>query len=589
MNPNRLTLLALLFAGNLCSASQLPPAPVPTTPGIFGIGFTNVTDTSARLVFTTSEPMTSTVTVLDHDREIARVKQDAFDEIHAVDLPGLTKGVAYQVSISCVSHDGKSVVSAGHALTPAQRSLSGHTWPGYTIFSTSITGKSDADFDLLAQSGVRMMRIEASWSGLYPTAPDKLNQSYLNELTALAAKLKSYNIEPLVVLDYCTPWAKPYTATTMTWRNTAFGPPDRLEDWDQYVRTVVTALHGSAKYYEIWNEPDAGYLATGSYVERPNVPVPIGRPPFKDNWHYWLGDRFVPMIQQVRKVMDDLEPNAILLNGGWNRDYPGERGDLLLERGVAPSLDVYAFHCYSAPPLSFARWYGAIDGGFRKSIDRNFEKHHVQMPLAVTEWGWPAWSDPQAGKGFVTFADAQKFFVKSTFYFLAMQRVEILSQFCLGIGPTDRSVDPSFFSLVDTDASGKTNSHPSYATFQWLATTFGSKPYRALPVQVAPPDHVKAYALQMKNSGDIYLAAWQDGVPNDKGEIAALPALEVAITLADAPDATYTVTILGLDGAEISQSPFSASHGLQLKTMLPEISATAESGIYLVKISHATK
>ena len=73
------------------------------------------------------------------------------------------------------------------------------------------------------------------------------------------------------------------------------------------------------------------------------------------------------------------------------------------------------------------------------------------MPLAVTEWGWSSWSDPQPGKGFVTFEDAQKFFVKSAFYFLGLQRVEILSQFCLGIGPATRDKDPSFFTLADSD------------------------------------------------------------------------------------------------------------------------------------------
>ncbi len=173
--------------------------------------------------------------------------------------------------------------------------------------------------------------------------------------------------------------AKTYTDTTMTWRNPYFGPPDRLEDWDDYVRTVVTALRGSARYYEIWNEPDAGYLATGSYVERPNLPAPIGRPPFKDNWHYWLGDRFVPMISRVRAVMDKFQPDAVLMNGGWNRDYSGQRGDLLFERGAAADLDIYAFHCYSAQPVSFSRWYDAIDGGFRTNIDRIFNKHHVQI------------------------------------------------------------------------------------------------------------------------------------------------------------------------------------------------------------------
>jgi hypothetical protein len=582
MKVTRLLVCTAFLFPLAVGAESVPP---PSSPGIFGIGFTNVTDTSARLVFTTSEPMTTTVVVLDQDKEFARLAQPNFDEIHSVDLGQLTKGDGYHITITGITHDGQTVTSEDQILKPALHPPSNHAWPGYTIFSTSVPVSGPADLDLLAQSGARMARMEVSWSGVYPHNSTEINQAYLDRFVQNVKDLKSRNIEPLVVLDYCVPWAKPYTNTTMTWRNPGFGPPDRVADWETYLRTVVTALHGSAKYYEVWNEPDAGYFASGSFVERPDLPPPIARAPYKDNWNYWIGDRFAPMISSVRKVMDELQPDAVIMNGGWNRDYNGQRGDLLLERGVAPDLDVYAFHCYSAQPLSFSRWYGAIDGGFRKNIDRIFDKHHVQMPLAITEWGWSAWSDPQPGKGFVSFDDARKFFVKSSFYFLGLQRVEVLSQFCLGFGNAARDKDPSFYALVDKGDDGKFIYQPTFKTYQWLATTFGSKVYQALPLQVTPSDQVKAYAIQMKDSGDTYLAVWQDGVPDDKGAIAAQPARDVQVSTTELPDGNYSVQCLDLDGTMTSQSQVTASHGFQLKVTLPEISSTAESGIYLAKIT----
>ncbi len=51
----------------------------------------------------------------------------------------------------------------------------------------------------------------------------------------------------------------------------------------------------------------------------------------------------------------------------------------------------------------------------------------------------------------------------------------------------------------------------------------------------------------------------------------------------------YAIQLLGLDGTTISQSQVTASPSLQIKILLPEISATAESGIYLARISAATK
>ncbi len=569
-------LLLLVFAMQPASAVE---------PAIFGVGFTNVTDSSARLVFTTTEPMSSLVTVSCDGKTIATEGQPTREEIHAVELKGLQKGKEYTAVISAQGKDGKTVVSPDHKFTAALHAPSQHTWPGYTIFGTTINGADGFNPELIARTGIRMVRMEVSWYDLQTNGPT-INQKYLDEVIRQVEELKARGIEPLVVLDYCTPWAKPMTATTMTWRHPAFGPPDRLEDWETYLRTIVKALRGYTRYYEIWNEPDAGYLATGNYVERPNLPPPIGRPPFKDNWSYWLGDRFVPMIASVRKVMNELQPDAIVMNGGWNRDYTGQRGDLMFARGVAPDLDVYAFHTYAANPLSYARWHDAIDGGFRTNIDRIFKKHGVKMPLAVTEWGYPAWTKANPEKGFVTYDDARRFFVKSAFYFLGMERFEVLIQFSFGIGPNTRESDPLFFMLVNKEADGKIVLQPTYGTFQWLATTFGSKVYRALPVRVSPADHVTAYAIQLKDSGDTYLVVWQDGKLEDKGTMAAQPARLAEITIDELKGGKYAVQPLDLDGKPKGQgSEVSGASSFKLSITLPEISSTAESDFYLAKIS----
>jgi len=586
-------LLSLIFpamADNPPATTNAPPVitlpapPPPPNPGIFGVGFTNITDTSARLVFTTSQPMTSTVVIQNQGKEVSRSTQPDAEEIHSVDLTGLSRGVDYQVVITGVTAAGVSVTSDSFSLKPVLRPASSHAWPGYTIFGTTVNGQVSADnIDVLGQSGARMARIEPSWDGLFPKR-GQLNQARLDLIVKQVAEIKSRNIEPLVILDYCVGWSKPYTNTTMTWRNANFGPPDNVADWDQYVRTLVTAFKGSVKYYEVFNEPDAGYLATGNYVERPNLPPPIGRPPFKDNWKYWIGDRYAPMIEHVRSIMDELQPDAIVMNGGWNRDYTGMRGDVLLAEGIGSYLDDYAFHTYSHSPISFAGWYGAIDGQFRTNIDRIFTKNKVSLPLTVTEWGWPAWADAKPDKGFVTFPDAQKFYLKSSFYFMAQARFELLSQFCLGLGTGLRDKDPSFFTLVDHGPDGKLIHRPTYDTFHWLATTFSNKPYQPITVKVTPANNVKAYAVQLKETGATYLAVWQDGVPDDKGAIAAAPARDVAISL-ELPKGSYSVQSLDLAGNKTSVSNVTAGTSLDLKTTLPEISSTAESGLYLVKIS----
>jgi len=554
-------------------------------PAIFGAGFTNVTDDSARIVFTTSEPATSVVQVAGSGTSW-KLAEDNFGEIHALPIQGLKRGESYGVTISVATRDGRHAI-AETALKPFLRPPSSHRWPGLTVFGTSLNDYGPEALDLLVKSGARMVRIEVTWYDLM-REPGKVNQKYLDETLAHIAALKKCGVEPLIVLDYCVPWAKRFTDATMTWRHPSFGAPDRLEDWETYLRTVVTAVRGSARYYEIWNEPDAGYLSTGSYVERPGLPAPIGRPPFKDNWAYWLGDRFAPMIVKVRQVMDELEPQAIVMNGGWNRDYSGDRGDLLFQRGVAPSLDVYAFHTYCASPMSFSRWYQAIDGGFRRNIDRIFAKHHVSMPLAITEWGWPAWAEPAPEKGFVSFRDAQIFLVKSSFYFLSMERVELLSQFELGFGPDTRDKDPLFFMLANRDAGGKIVVQPTFATFSWLAHALGSRAYRALPVELAGAKNVKAYAIELQETGEIYLAAWQDGVPDAQGIISAAPAQDVEATIRKVPANHYAAARIDLAGAARDEGSRPAEQGsLNVKLSLPEISARQESEPVVLRLSLA--
>jgi len=98
-------IVAFVILFRLMAPAAEDPAPrqPPTT---FGIGFTNVTDSSARLVFTTSEPVRSTVVVSSQGREITRLPDETYDEIHAVNLTDLTKGEEYQVVVNSVTPNG---------------------------------------------------------------------------------------------------------------------------------------------------------------------------------------------------------------------------------------------------------------------------------------------------------------------------------------------------------------------------------------------------------------------------------------------------------------------------------------------------
>ena len=104
-------------------------------------------------------------------------------------------------------------------------------------------------------------------------------------------------------------------------------------------------------------------------------------------------------------------------------------------------------------------------------------------------------------------------------------------------------------------------------TFHWLATTFSNQPYQVVPATATPDAQVRAYAIQLKDSRETYLAVWQDGVPSDKGAIPAQPARDVTISLG-LPDGTYSVQTLDPAGNKTSAFDATASHALELKNHL---------------------
>ena len=167
-----------------------------------------------------------------------------------------------------------------------------------------------------------------------------------------------------------------------------------------------------------------------------------------------------------------------------------------------------------------------------------------------------------------------------------MQRVEILILFSFGIGPDTRDVDPLFYMLVNRAADARLVVQPHFQTFQWLATTFGSRLYRALPAQAKPADRVKAYAIELRESGEIYLAAWQDGIPDKDGRIAGLPARSVEISVPGVKNGTCQVERLDGDGKVLSASDVRIDDGCFRQTLdLPEATDHSESAPVLLKIT----
>jgi hypothetical protein len=501
------------------------------------------------------------LTISRGGRTINTVVESSAVEIHQVDIGGLDPGVIYKVTVSV-----EGAEPAILTLTTGLRSMRVDQFDGTTYFGIAHVD----DMDALKKLGAGLVRYSPTWDNLEPTASG-FDPAAVKRMVNDVAQFKAAGVEPLVLLCFSTDWAKHFTREQMKWRHPAFGPPDSVDLWKDYVRLVMTALKGQARYYEIWNEPDAGYLATGSASERSaaTTQTPIQNIYWKND-DYWLGDRYVPLVTAAREVADEVDGDHIdLLGPSWNHDYSAIRGYICFARGLQRYLQMYSFHNYVGDPHSYALWEEMTNNQYFSSADALFKKYDAEMPIAVTEWGVRTYDDvPATMTGFHTRRDGQIFLVKSVFDYLAMQRVSILVLHQMGYNDE--------WSLLTRKADNSLIYHPMFYTYAWLCHTFGSKKYEKVPLDIDIGQAARGFAIRLTASGKIYIALWQNVQLLPSG-FEPLPENTGEVILQDLPSGSYTMDRLDLMGQTVSSKDIESRGSYSWIESLPQASTAAES------------
>lgn len=104
--------------------------------------------------------------------------------------------------------------------------------------------------------------------------------------------------------------------------------PSNIEDWREYVRTVVSRYKGRIQAYEIWNEPNLRDFWSGSM------------------------DQMLTLTREASQVIHNVDPKALVVSPSattavygipWLAEF--------LEKGGGQYVDVIAFHFYVDAPL----------------------------------------------------------------------------------------------------------------------------------------------------------------------------------------------------------------------------------------------
>jgi hypothetical protein len=108
--------------------------------------------------------------------------------------------------------------------------------------------------EMARDAGFHWIRQQFPWADLEPRTkgvfvhPDYGTSTWdkYDEIVALTHEL---GLELIVRLDTSPSWARPGNEHVAT-------PPDRLEDYGDYVAAVVSHFRGQVRYYQLWNEPN---------------------------------------------------------------------------------------------------------------------------------------------------------------------------------------------------------------------------------------------------------------------------------------------------------------------------------------------
>jgi hypothetical protein len=116
----------------------------------------------------------------------------------------------------------------------------------------------------VVDAGIKWIRTGANWSAV-ESRKGLFDWTQLDRVVNYA---QGHNLSILFVIAYTPGWANDYKGIAY--------PPDKVGDWEHFVRVTVTRYKDRVKYWNIWNEPNArDFFAQGKdvFVEKIFLPA----------------------------------------------------------------------------------------------------------------------------------------------------------------------------------------------------------------------------------------------------------------------------------------------------------------------------
>ncbi|MEB3829835.1 GH39 family glycosyl hydrolase [Phormidium sp. CCY1219] len=206
----------------------------------------------------------------------------------------------------------------------------------------------------------RLVAAHVEWFALEPQK-GQWNFEILDKSLQLA---QEHQVEPLMYLGFSPRWASKRPEEPSAYGPGKAAPPENIEDWRNYVRTVAERYKGRIHYYELWNEPN-GYkrFYTGTMAE------------------------MLELCREAYQILKEVDPTITVVSpsatGDWGSSPGVEWLDEFLSQGGGEYADIIGYHFYvmPGPPENMVPLIQKVQGVMAKHGQEN-------KPLWNTELGW---------------------------------------------------------------------------------------------------------------------------------------------------------------------------------------------------------
>jgi hypothetical protein len=220
-----------------------------------------------------------------------------------------------------------------------------------------------SEWNLLARSGARSVRVAFDWTRGQPAGPGAVDFAAYDPLV-LATAREGLGLLPVL---YSTPqWARADPANPAS-------PPRDPADFARFLTAAVGRYGPRGSFWgehpevrrrpirawQLWNEPNL----SGFWSQQPFAPG------------------YVRLLRAARSALRAADPGARAVLAGLPNGWDALRR--IYRAGGRRSFDAVAIHPYTARPTRLRRYLGVVRG-----VMRRFGDH--RKPLWVTELSWPA-------------------------------------------------------------------------------------------------------------------------------------------------------------------------------------------------------